>query len=631
MLWLATPSGRGVGASMSDAAAKLCGRTMSPILAALVLALAPGVAVRARSEVLEGSIQGQGGPVVGARVTAERGRTPHGITVFSDARGHFRISGVSTGSWELRVRRIGWRDHRQQVEVPAPEQLVTLTREMDAVRLAEQLPANRWLGLLLQQIQDPGQREEFVRQCTYCHQQGSRATRVPREDWEWERLLSLMARMGGVLSPEVRAQVPGWFRAAYDPATAVPALTRDRDAPEFAPAPSPRVRQALIEEWVLGDRSSMQHDLAVHPDGHVYTVDMLQDRLFRLDPATGETASFAIPDDGLGLGGVFAGSGQPLPPNSNAHEGPHSIEVAPDGSLWITLALGNRLGRFDPATQRWKIYRLDDGYYPHTLRFDRKGRIWFTLAVSNQIGRFDPATERFDVVRLPAASFSQAVSLRLLPFFFWLSRHVDLGEAAAEGGAGALPVPYGIDVAPDGSVWFSQLNQHRIGRVDPESLKVEMFDTPFAAPRRLRFDRQGGLWIPGFSSSVVARFDPESHTFQTWPLPIQPRGTETPYALHVDPHSDAVWICGTNSDSLIRFDPHTQHFDVYPLPSRVTYTREIDFDAQGRVWTTNSNLPAWQVERGLPRVIRLDPRLPQAPPTPETPLEESPVKQEPQG
>jgi len=30
---------------------------------------------------------------------------------------------------------------------------------------------------------------------------------------------------------------------------------------------------------------------------------------------------------------------------------------------------------------------------------------------------------------------------------------------------------------------------------------------------------------------------------------------------------------------------------VYPLPSRVTYTREIDFDDQGGIWTSNSNTP----------------------------------------
>jgi hypothetical protein len=39
----------------------------------------------------------------------------------------------------------------------------------------------------------------------------------------------------------------------------------------------------------------------------------------------------------------------------------------------------------------------------------------------------------------------------------------------------------------------------------------------------------------------------------------------------------------------------------------VTYTREIDFDEQGRVWTSNSNMPTWQIEGAQPRVLRLDP------------------------
>jgi streptogramin lyase len=77
----------------------------------------------------------------------------------------------------------------------------------------------------------------------------------------------------------------------------------------------------------------------------------------------------------------------------------------------------------------------------------------------------------------------------------------------------------------------------------------------------------------------------------------------------VDRTTDTVWICGTNSDTLIRLRPTAAgpEFTVYPLPTRVTYTREIDFDAEGRVWTSNSNAPTWQIEGGFPRVLRLDP------------------------
>ena len=198
--------------------------------------------------------------------------------------------------------------------------------------------------------------------------------------------------------------------------------------------------------------------------------------------------------------------------------------------------------------------------------------------------------------------------MRMMPFFLWLGRHVDLRAAAAEADGFNAPIPYGVDIAPDGAVWFSQLNEHRIGRVDPDTFSIEMIDTPFTAPRRMRFDGKGRLWIPGFSSGLIASFDPETREFQTYELPIEPLGSETPYALHVDRRRGEVWICGTNSDTLIRFEPDGERFTVYPLPTRVTYTREIDFDAEGRVWTSNSNAPAWQIEGGMPRLLRLDPR-----------------------
>jgi streptogramin lyase len=123
----------------------------------------------------------------------------------------------------------------------------------------------------------------------------------------------------------------------------------------------------------------------------------------------------------------------------------------------------------------------------------------------------------------------------------------------------------------------------------------------------LRFDRSGTLWVPSFSAGLIASFDPRTRRFREFPLPIEPRLGEVPYALAVHPITQDVWVCGTNSDTLLRFSPKTERWTVYPLPTRVSYTREIDFDALGRVWTSNSNSPAWQIEGGQPRVLRLDP------------------------
>ena len=43
--------------------------------------------------------------------------------------------------------------------------------------------------------------------------------------------------------------------------------------PSRQPAPLDGAAHAVVTEWDVGTVGSMQHDLAVHPDGHVYAVD----------------------------------------------------------------------------------------------------------------------------------------------------------------------------------------------------------------------------------------------------------------------------------------------------------------------------------------------------------------------
>lgn len=585
------------------------------LLFALIVVMSPLPATSAE-QVIGGFVRDRDGVAIpGAMVSLRQGKPFHERTVFTDHSGAYQSTLQADVDFTVRVRRIGWRDERRAELAPLTDEAAggfdfALDRETDRAALAAQLPSNRWFGLLLDEIKDEAQREEFVRQCTYCHQQGSVATRLIRDDEQWQKLLSLMARMGGVLSPELREQIPELWRRAYEPTHAVATLIDAQNTGELAPAPEPRVLRAAVDEWALGHPASMQHDIAVHSDGRVYSVDMMQDQLYRFDPKTEARDAFALPHGDLPLGGVFGAASGPLPPNANSYVGPHSLQVAPDGAVWITLALGSQLARFDTQAETWAIHELEEGIYPHTLRFDHDGRIWYTMAVSNHVGVLDPSSGEQKSIRLPTTSFAQALALRAIPIGLWLANFLDISDMASGEGGGSgvrMPVPYGIDVAPDGTIWFSQLNEHRIGRIDPKTFDVEMVDTPFSAPRRLRFDSQGKLWIPGFSSGLISRFDPVSREFRSYSLPIEPLGTETPYALNVQPGTDHVWICGTNSDSLIRFEPEHETFSVYPLPTRVTYTREIDFDDEGRVWTSNSNLPAWQIEGGMPRILRLDP------------------------
>ena len=606
----------------------------APRTLAAAFALLFGLVAGAGAERIRGSVSDDTGAVLaGAQVTLQTGEPAHRISVWTDAEGRFASPELAeAGPWTVSAHRIGWSDAAESEVHPGAELDLRPVRLRDPAAVAAQLPAHHWWSLVLARFADEKERRLLKRECTFCHQQGNAVTRRPRPAEEWQKVIGLMERRGARLDNLLHEQLAGALVAAYDPAVAVPLLSAGwQDAETFAPPPPPEVQRALIEEWDVGSRASMQHDVVVHPDGRIYSVDGSQDQLRRLDPATGVRDAWPVPQGDRPLGGIFGEARGPVSQTAVARVGPHSLQVAPDGSVWLTLAIGNQLARFDPVSEHFEIHDVAQGYYPHTLRFDAQGRIWYTMAASNHVGMFDPRTGEQRHVRLPARTLQQEIVLRLMPAMMWLDQRLDLRSKSSGSADGfTMPVPYGIDIAPDGGVWFSQLNEDRIGRIDPETLAVELFETPFPAPRRLRFDRSGRLWVPSFSAGLLAAFDPRTRDFRTYELPTRPLLGEVPYALAVNPLTQDVWVCGTNSDTLMRFRPvdaatgdetgpgrmraawtgagtPAPGWTVYPLPTRVTYTRELDFDAAGRVWTSNSNSPAWQIEGGQPRVLRLDP------------------------
>lgn len=166
--------------------------------------------------------------------------------------------------------------------------------------------------------------------------------------------------------------------------------------------------------------------------------------------------------------------------------------------------------------------------------------------------------------------------------------------------------PYGIDYSPvDGTIWYSKLNGNRIGRIDPkaENGDIKEWNPPFSGPRRLHVAPDGIVWVPGFGSGVIGKFDPKTEQWKVYDLPDAEN--QIPYALNIDPKG-MVWICGTGNDTLHRLNPKTEELVEIRMPSRVTYTREIEFDAEGNVWTCNSNAPVRHTERGYGSIIKLE-------------------------
>lgn len=550
-----------------------------------------------------------GRPLAGAMITASVGDDAYRLTVFSDADGWYQLDGDLPDKVELRVRATGAEDVFADMTLPAPP-----GKKLDVVMrpvirpdlLAEEASASAHAALLDWPDADSG--TAFVSQCHFCHQIGNELTRAPRTPEDWSDTVD---RMEGYLVMLTDAQADTIKQVLAETFTGdqIPAM----QTPDFSPA----LARARIEEWAAGDGMSFIHDADVGHDGRLYGVDEGHDVFWILDPAKGQVERVDFPDSDLPKGGNFAGLALPIGIFTGQH-GPHSLAQGDDGRFWITNALSSTLMSYQPDNHRFEQFPIGrDTLYPHTIRIDGQGIIWFTLAASNQVARFDPSSQEFTIIDLPSNGFSRWLSDAFLPLILDIAGqfprknlHIPLSHYKITGeGREVLTMPYGIDVNPaDGSVWYSKLYADRIGRIDPVTYEITEVETPLDGPRRPRFGKDGVLWIPSFDESALMRFDPKTGAFRTYPLPVLAEGEyETPYALNVHPETGDVWITSNLSDRVFRFDPKAESFTSYPSPTRVTFLRDLVFTQDGKVCSSQSNLPAYAIETGRPAFICIDP------------------------
>jgi streptogramin lyase len=539
----------------------------------------------------DGGYQAHGKP---AEVDVDR-------TGFTNANGFVNFP-ARQGSLRYRVRQYGYKD---AVTTAATDGnlSVSLQKETDPVLLAAAKPANIWLGVL--ELGSIEAKQHFQMQCGFCHQLGTSFTRKERSPEEWSELIKRMVRYGSRLPTDLQKSLPEvlpkeWARISAHPEALAP-----------APAWDPSLSAVSITEWPLGDSMSQMHDMLIAESGLVYVADNIQDRLHEVDTRTNVVTVYKIPHrDGEGNGGLIAGRLKDFPRHDSTSNAHSLAESKRDGHIFITPSAQRRLVEFDPETKKFTLHEMDQGFYPHTIRVDGQDRVWFTLALSNQVAMFDRAAQKFTLYDLPARNFKEKILTRYMHVIFKLiGWGIPLPNMLSiDWESTGTPLAYGIDVSPDGTVWFARLHTKEIGNIDPKTGKITMIQTPFTGPRRLRVDAEGNPWIVAFAESSLAKYAVAEKKFLVYPLPVVPKGSETPYALNVDKKRNVVWVNGNQSDSLYGFDVTRETWTTIPLPRRTTFTRDIEIAEDGTLYTSNSNFPSWHIEDGQPTLIRVERR-----------------------
>ena len=155
---------------------------------------------------------------------------------------------------------------------------------------------------------------------------------------------------------------------------------------------------------------------------------------------------------------------------------PTAITEGPDGALWFTESVGNKIGRIDPVTKAITEYPLPiAGSQPNGITTGPDGALWFTETAGDRIGRLNPATGAIAEFPIPTANAQ----------------------------------PMGIVAGADGNLHFTEYNNSALGTITPAGVVTEN-KTLFAPPEDPLYltggrqvDGFGGIW---YGTANTGRF-----------------------------------------------------------------------------------------------------------------------------
>ncbi len=391
----------------------------------------------------------------------------------------------------------------------------------------------------LARLPDGEEKRRFILDCTGCHQfdsvtVGSRS----RDDWAAavQRMLGFAGAGTGfpIISADRDAgRTADWLaRALAEPAAPRPAPR----APEGA---------AEITEFPMSAPQDLLHDVAVDSAGRIVVTGMFTSRMLVLDPATGGIEEVATPApqpravtiDAAGRWWVLLGGPRTIArydprerrwtswpvgmyPHSIGLEGgrawfnghfthdpeligsvdstgmvrtdtvpahpalapiPYELRAGPDGRIWMSELLGNRIIGYTPATRRFAVFTLPTAFSgPRRFDVDAAGVLWIPAYASGALVRLDPASGRFEEFPLPERD--------ALPYV-----------ARVDGGTGM--------------VWIGTGAADAVYRFDPRWRRFTRFGLPSrgAMVRHIAIDtRTHDVWLaygasPGRISARIAR------------------------------------------------------------------------------------------------------------------------------
>jgi streptogramin lyase len=198
---------------------------------------------------------------------------------------------------------------------------------------------------------------------------------------------------------------------------------------------------------------------------------------------------------------------------------PRGVVAGPDGNMWFTEIIGNRIGKITPSGAVTEYSAgITPGSQPYDIAAGTDGNVWFTEINRDRIGKITPSgtvTEYSAGITMGSRPYGIAAGPDGNMWFTEITGNrvgkITTAGVVTEYSAGISPgaLPSGIVAGPDGNLWFVEQGGNRIGRITPSGVVTE-FSAGISpsTPLFIAVGADGNMWFTESQGGRIGRITP---------------------------------------------------------------------------------------------------------------------------
>ena len=232
--------------------------------------------------------------------------------------------------------------------------------------------------------------------------------------------------------------------------------------------------------------------------------------------------------------------------------GPWGITAGPDGNLWYTDHLTNKIGKITTSGTITE-YALPAGSDPFGISAGpaKENALWYTDYLTNKIGKI---TTSGTITEYSLPTGSQPLYITVGPDGnLWYTNQTSskIGKITTSGTITeySLPresQPRGITAGPDGNVWYTDFTSNKIGKITTSGTVTEYSLPEKSAPWGMAVGPDGNLWYADSNSNKIGKIT-TSGTITEY----SPAGANSPIDITAGPDGN-LWYTNERSSKIAR-------------------------------------------------------------------------------